>query len=388
MSLSAPPVPTPAPGFSVVIAGGGVAALESAAALATLAGDRIAITLVTPDKEFVYHPLTSHQSWASPVPLARVATSLRARLIAGRIGWVERHAHRLHTASGASVTYDALLLEPGAVSRPCIEHAITLDGRASGQLTQLADDLRTGRVNRLAFVVPERMAWPLPLYEMALSAATEATDRGLEVELTVVTAEHAPLQIFGAPASAWIAELLSERGVAIVCDAQCEVPAPGAITVTTDVHSGHAPRHRDLSVQRVVALPEVLGPHLRGIPCAADGFIPIDRFCRVAGTSSIYAAGDATDYPVRCGEIASQQADVAATSIAAAAGAEITMHPFRPMLRGVLLTGREARHLSARLTGGAPFSSQLTTPATGAAPPPIAARYLAHVLEQIEQIRC
>lgn len=387
MSPHAPPVPTPAPGFSVVIAGGGVAALESAAALATLAGDRIAITLVTPEKEFVYHPLTSRRSSDYPVPLQQVATALRATLIADRIGWVERQAHRLHTASGTELTYDALVLGLGAVSRPCVEHAITVGERARAQLTRLVDDLKTGRVTRLAFVAPERMSWPLPLYELALSAATEAADRGLEVELTVVTAEHAPLQIFGEQASAQIARLMSERGVAIVCDARCEVPAPGAITITTDVRSGHEPRHRELSVERVVALPEVLGPHVRGIPCAADGFIPIDRFCRVAGTSSIYAAGDATDYPIKCGGIASQQADVAASSIAAAAGAQITLHPFRPMLQGMLRTGGKARHLSARLTGGAPFSSQLTGAVTDATPHGIAAPYLADVLEQIHRRR-
>ena len=132
-----------------------------------------------------------------------------------------------------------------------------------------------------------------------------------------------------------------------------------------------------------MALPELFGPHVRGIPCARNGFIPVDRFCRVTSTSSIYAAGDATDYPVKHGGIAAQQADSAAMSIAAAAGALVTPRPFRPTLDGLLLTGEEPRYLSARLTGGKPFDSHLTTQAQDTAPPKLAARYLAGVLEQI-----
>ncbi|MGA2012911.1 MAG: hypothetical protein ABSH51_20565 [Solirubrobacteraceae bacterium] len=41
----------------VAIAGGGVAALEEALALARLAGDRVIRTLVTPATDFVYRPL-------------------------------------------------------------------------------------------------------------------------------------------------------------------------------------------------------------------------------------------------------------------------------------------------------------------------------------------
>ena len=44
--------------FNVLIVGGGVAGLEAALALRELGGGRIATTMIAPDPEFVYRPMT------------------------------------------------------------------------------------------------------------------------------------------------------------------------------------------------------------------------------------------------------------------------------------------------------------------------------------------
>ena len=67
----------------------------------------------------------------------------------------------------------------------------------------------------------------------------------------------------------------------------------------------------------------------------------------------VWAAGDATDFPLKQGGIATQQADVAARSIAARAGAPVGLERFSPLLRGILLTGRGAWWLRNDPTGGA-----------------------------------
>jgi sulfide:quinone oxidoreductase len=54
----------------------------------------------------------------------------------------------------------------------------------------------------------------------------------------------------------------------------------------------------------------------------------------------VWAAGDTTNFPIKQGGLAAQQADVAAEAIAAEAGADVQPRPFHPVLRGVLLTGR------------------------------------------------
>jgi len=59
----------------------------------------------------------------------------------------------------------------------------------------------------------------------------------------------------------------------------------------------------------------------------------------------VYAAGDATRFPLKQGGIATQQADVAATDIATRVGSTTEPTPFRPVLRGLLLTGMSARFL-------------------------------------------
>jgi hypothetical protein len=59
----------------------------------------------------------------------------------------------------------------------------------------------------------------------------------------------------------------------------------------------------------------------------------------------VYAVGDMTNFPLKQGGIAAQQADAAAEAIAARAGAPLDPTPFRPVLRGLLLTGMAPRYL-------------------------------------------
>ncbi len=48
----------------MVIAGGGVAALETALALADLASDRTDVTVIAPNTEFVYRPMVVREPFA------------------------------------------------------------------------------------------------------------------------------------------------------------------------------------------------------------------------------------------------------------------------------------------------------------------------------------
>ena len=69
----------------------------------------------------------------------------------------------------------------------------------------------------------------------------------------------------------------------------------------------------------------------------------------MSGCAGVYAAGDATTFPLHQGGLAAQQADAAAESIAASLGAIAEAEPFRPVLRGVLLTGGAPLYLRAVL---------------------------------------
>jgi hypothetical protein len=47
-----------------------------------------------------------------------------------------------------------------------------------------------------------------------------------------------------------------------------------------------------------VALTELEGPRIVGLPADRDGFIPVDAHGRVGGAAGVFAAGDATAFPI------------------------------------------------------------------------------------------
>ena len=249
----------------------------------------------------------------------------------------------------------------------------TITQRDLTVLHGLVQDVEQGYVKRLAIVIPAPMPWPLPGYELALMASERAWDMGAEMDITVLTPETSPLEIFGTKASHDLYQLLSERRIEVVTSAYCEVPKAQTIVV----HPGG----KSLKADRIVTLPSLSGPHIIGLPQDGSGFIPIDEFGHVGGLDSVWAAGDATDYPVKQGGVAAQLADVCALSIAAAAGADLEPQPFAPTLEGVLLTGGTPRYLRARSASG---TSALTAPEPGEQRTKIAARYLSpHLTEPV-----
>jgi sulfide:quinone oxidoreductase len=113
-----------------------------------------------------------------------------------------------------------------------------------------------------------------------------------------------------------------------------------------------SPGDRRLEATDVVALPAIEGPAIPGLPADERGFLPIDEHARVRGSDDVYAAGDGTNFPIKQGGLGTQQADAAAEHISAAAGADVNAQPFRPVLRGQLLTGPESLYLRGEPTGG------------------------------------
>ena len=110
------------------------------------------------------------------------------------------------------------------------------------------------------------------------------------------------------------------------------------------------------------------------------GFIHTDAHGRVPGLDDVFAAGDATTFPVKQGGLAAQQADAVAEAIAAAAGAQIDPQPFRPVLRGTLLTGGAVRYLRADISGGTGDDSTVSDDALWWPPNKLSGRYLAPYL--------
>jgi sulfide:quinone oxidoreductase len=98
---------------------------------------------------------------------------------------------------------------------------------------------------------------------------------------------------------------------------------------------------------RVITVPQLEGPRLPGLPHDQHGFIPVDKFGQVSDVEHVFAAGDVTAFPLKQGGLAAQQADAVAGTIAARAGAASAPSQFRPVLRGLLLTGGAPLYLRA-----------------------------------------
>jgi len=370
---------SPAGKLRVVVVGGGVAALESVLALADLAPDRTDVTMLAPNEEFVYRPMTVREPFAYGAArryaLESIVRKAGARLLSDELVWVDPAKQTVHTRSGESIEYDALMLALGAKINARYSHALTIDDRHMDEtLHGLIQDVEGGYLRSLAFVSPGRMPWPLPLYELAMMTAGRAYDMNIELSVTIVTPEDAPLAIFGSAVSSAVGERLAKLGIQMMTSAYAEIPSQGRIVIN--------PGDRRLQVDRAVALPELYGPSVRGIPLGEHGFIRVDTRCQVPNLGPVYAAGDATEFAIKQGGIAAQQADTAAQAIAALAGAPVTPEPFQPVMRGILLTDAEPLYIKAQITGGKGFSSEISDTPTWSPPSKIAARYLAPCLEE------
>ena len=96
----------------------------------------------------------------------------------------------------------------------------------------------------------------------------------------------------------------------------------------------------------------------------------------MASLPGVYAAGDGTNFPIKQGGLATQQADAVAEAIAAEVGAPVEPEPFRPVLRGLLLTGGDDRFLRHAVAGGG-GEGEVAAHTLWWPPTKIAGRYLA-----------
>jgi sulfide:quinone oxidoreductase len=316
------------------------------------------------------------QRWS----LEDIAHDLGVELKQDTYEWLDPERRLVHTGGGDVVSYDFLILALGARQVPRFRHALTLDDSIlDEQLHGLVQDVEEGYARKLAFVAPPRMPWPLPIYELALMTARRAWDMNEDMSVTLVTPEDAPLAIFGPAVSERVEALLEKHGVLTITSAHCEVPEPGLVSV----HPGA----RRLRVDRIIALPELFGPSIAGVPRrAANGFITVDAYCQVPGLERVYAAGDATDFPVKHGGLAAQQADTAAQAIAALAGAPILPAKFCPEITAILLGGDHPLYLSARIAGTYGSASRIAEAPTWSPPTKIAAKYLGPYLESHDPV--
>jgi sulfide:quinone oxidoreductase len=362
----------------VLVAGGGVAALEAMIALRELAGEFVEVQLLSPDRDFFYRPLATGEPFGLGgvvrFNLASLARGCGARHSLGSLVAVRAGERRVWTSRNAAFDYDVLVIAVGARQREAVRGALTFRGETDvGRVTGLLEDIDHGLVRSVAFALPGGVTWPLPLYELALLTADHLEQEGrTDVALTVVTPESEPVAVLGGEASAAVARLLDERGIRFRAETQPESFVEGELAVVPDPA---------VAADAVVTLPRLRGIPLAGVPQDEDDFVHVDAQGRVPELEDVYAAGDVTTFPIKQGGLAAQQADVVAESIAANAGADVTPRQFEPVLRGLVLSSSPL-FLRAELGEGRGDVSTAATDALWWPAAKIASRYLSPYLAE------
>jgi sulfide:quinone oxidoreductase len=340
---------TEKPNPRVLIIGGGIAGMEAVLALHHLAPDAAQVTLVSAEPEFHFKPMVVAEPFTrEPVERHELAPALReldTEFIQGAVVEVDPEEQMVKLADATLLSYDYLLVALGGRARPAFSVAETFwAGRGDIDIDGLLEAAASHPSRTLAFVIPRGCTWPLPLYELALMTQRRLEQGGpYGVRLLIVTHEDSPLAIFGEPATGAIGALLRGRRIEVE-PMKAVVEEHGAL----HMHPGGSA----LSAGAVIALPEIVGPGVAGLPSDEAGFLPVDLHQRVHNVHDVYAAGDGTTFPVKQGGLATQQADVAAEHIAKRLGAAVSAPPFEPVLRGRLITGPDTLNMEHDLTGG------------------------------------
>jgi sulfide:quinone oxidoreductase len=340
----------------IVIAGGGVAALEAAVALHSLGGDRVTPVLLSPTTEFSLRAREVGEPFGKTaplrLPLADLLGDLGITQVQDAVAGVDPHARLVRTVSGRRVPYQGLLVAVGGTPFPAYAHGITFDRPHEPRpFEELLEDVEAGLVADVAFVVPDAAGWTLPAYDLACMLRAWAEREGHDVRVRVVTAERSPLEAFGAPASRRVADVLKRCSVEVLGRAE-----PVLISDTTMTAGGHW-----ITADRLVSLPRLAGPRIPGLPCDWDGFIEVGADGAVPGAPSVYAAGDGAAHPRKQGGLAAQQADLAARALLRHAGVGVPAPADPPTLRGVLATPEGPLYLEKRASYGSPDAASVAS---------------------------
>ena len=367
----------------VVVVGGGPAAVESLLALRAGAGDRARLALISPEPELVvraYEVLSPFQEGRDHrYPLKVIAADAAAELIRDALASVDTDERTITFRSGATEAYDELVVAIGARMVAAVGGAVQFQGaRDAARLREMLIESRAGRHRSLAFIVPGGLSWALPLYELALQTATWLREREVfGMPLVVVSPESEPLSAFGGRVSSEVASLLESHGIEFV--------------------SGHAVRHesgslllaggRSVEVDFAIAVPRLAGPAILGLPQDEDGFLPVDAHGRVDGAEHVFGAGDVTNYPIKQGGLATQQADGIAALLVAQLTAAPAPEPLVPVLQAVLYGGRETRYLRAQLGEELETTSEVSSSPLWPESSKLVGRYLSKYLDSLDAAR-
>ena len=319
----------------VVVLGGGFAGLETIFYLRHKLRDRVDLTLISDSRYFTFKPNTIYIPFGDDpnkfmVDLTQPTNRKNIEFVVAQVKDLDFNTKKVITNS-VEISYDYIVIATGAAMRAeeipgLSDYALspwTIEDmlRLRHHLQTLRDNAKNGRVQKLLFLVPPNNKCSGPLYELVLMIETwlsreDARDR---VEITWSTFEESYIQAFGPRLNTVISDEFYSRNI---------MGHKGYIVTGIEprfVYYQNQQRHKyDLLISFP---PYVAKQQFEGLPSDERGFIHVDSDSRrVKDYDSVFAVGDAADFPIKQAFLALLQGDAAAEHIAA----EITDSKTRP----------------------------------------------------------
>jgi sulfide:quinone oxidoreductase len=191
------------------------------------------------------------------------------------------------------------------------------------------------------FTIADAPSWHLPLYELALMSAARAEQQTTQqIAIAIVTPESSPLEVMGAGNAETVMRLCHELGVVVRTGLSVNA-YDGTTAVLSDGER--------VAVDRLFAIPALKPTVPEGLPLDAAGFIPVDEHQLVVGTDNVYAVGDVTNFRVKQGGLASDEADAAIEAIEASLGTRESAEPFAGEIQAILLIADRRVAMKAKI---------------------------------------
>lgn len=288
----------------VVILGCGFAALTAVRELRR-SGYHGRITLIAPAPELLYYPSLIwvpaglRQGKDLRIDVAGFLARHDVTFHAGRVLGLQDGGRTVLTDRG-SVVNDALLIASGGrflKALPGIGHALTVcEGVSAAEA--IRDRLQSMAGGTIAFgfgTNPKEQGAMRggPMFELLFGIDTLLRRQGRRDQFRLVFfhAAHEPGKRLGEKAVAGLLAMMAARGITTHLGHKITGFEAGRVMTEGG----------DLPADLILFMPGMTGPDWAaqaGLPLSEGGFFRADEYCRVAGATKVFVAGDAGSYPV------------------------------------------------------------------------------------------
>jgi NADH dehydrogenase FAD-containing subunit len=306
------------PHARIAVLGGGFGGLETAFYLRKRLGRRAELTLVSDRDEFLFKPNTIYIPFGKSVDrlvfkLAPTLDRRHIRFVHAKAEAIDPHAKRVTTSIGP-IDFDYLVIATGATMRPDevpglgkFANTIWTPAemlRLRESLDRAVEIARSGKSQRVVFLVPPNNKCSGPLYEMVMMLDTWLRRHKVREPFSIeyATYEASYIQAFGPRLDEVVTSEFARRG--ITGHKEKRVTSVEAGSVRFD--DGLA-----LSFDLLISFPPyAAATRYDGLPADDRGFLKTNTDTRqVDGYPDIYAVGDTGDFPVKQAFLALLQAD-------------------------------------------------------------------------------